>query len=113
MDSSLIRILGMWCMASKTEAGSLRSGHPPLALQPGKPNRLPTSGGASMPLVIERPFKAAGDVVTGTVTHCCHSLGRGQTSSSERQMKKRSSSSFTPSALSSPARRSAKRGSTV
>src|SRR4029077_4505855 len=34
-------------------AGSLRS-HPPLALQPGEPNRLPTSGGASMPLVVER-----------------------------------------------------------
>ena len=35
-----------------------------------------------MPLVVERPFKAARDVVTGTVTHCCHGLGRGQTSSS-------------------------------
>jgi hypothetical protein len=35
-----------------------------------------------MPLVVERPFKAAGDIVTGTVTHCCHGLSRGQTSAS-------------------------------
>jgi hypothetical protein len=35
-----------------------------------------------MSLVIKRPFKAAGDVVTGVVTHYCHSLGRGQTSAS-------------------------------
>ena len=82
VNSSLIRILDMWCSGFKDRAGSLRSGHPPLALQPGEPNRLPTSGGASMPLVVERPFKAAGDVVTSTVTHCCHSLSRGQTSSS-------------------------------
>ena len=67
----LILILDMWCSGFKDRgAGSLGSGHPPLALQPGEPNRLPTSGGASMPLVVERPFKAAGDVVTSTVTHC-------------------------------------------
>jgi hypothetical protein len=53
-----------------------------LALQPGKTGRLPTADGTPMSLVIERPFKAARDVVTGMVTHCCHGLGRGQTSAS-------------------------------
>src|SRR5262249_50089222 len=53
-----------------------------LTLQPGKAGRLPTSDGTTMPLIVEGPFKAAGDIVTGTVTHCCHGLSRGQTSAS-------------------------------
>ena len=53
-----------------------------LTLQPGKTGRLPASDGTPMPLVVERPFKAAGYIVTGPVTHCCHRLSRGKTSAS-------------------------------
>ena len=64
------------CAASSLKSEGL------LTLQPGKTGRLPASDGTPMPLVVERPFKAAGHVVTGTVTHCCHGLSRGETSAS-------------------------------
>jgi hypothetical protein len=66
----------------KTEAGEDDAVVILLTLQPGKTGCLPTSDGTSMALVVERSFKAAGDVVTGMVTHCCHGLSRGQTSAS-------------------------------
>ena len=71
-------------MVSKTEAlvPGVAAVVLPLGLQPGETSRLPTSDGASMPFVIKRPFKAAGDVVAGAVTRGCHSFGRGQTSPS-------------------------------
>jgi hypothetical protein len=33
-----------------------------------------------MPLVVERSFETAGNVVAGAVPHHCHRLGRSQTS---------------------------------
>jgi hypothetical protein len=51
-------------------------------LQPGKTGRLPTADGTPMPLVIKRPFKAPGYIMTGSVTHCCHGFSRCQTSAS-------------------------------
>ena len=53
---------------------SLKCG--PLALMPGKTRRLPSSDVAAMPLVVERSFETASDVMAGAVTR--HRLGRSQ-----------------------------------
>ena len=35
-----------------------------------------------MPLVVERSFEAASNIMAGAVCHCCHRLGRSQASAS-------------------------------
>jgi hypothetical protein len=50
----------------------------PLALTPRQTSRLPASNGAALPIVVERTFKTAGDVVTGPIARLRHRLGRSQ-----------------------------------
>lgn len=53
-----------------------------LGLKPGKTCRFPASNRATMPLVVERSFEAASNIMAGAVSHCCHRLGRSQASAS-------------------------------
>ena len=50
----------------------------PLALTPRETGRLPASNGAAVPIVVERTFKTAGDVMTGPIARLGHRLGRSQ-----------------------------------
>jgi hypothetical protein len=44
----------------------------PLALEPGKTGRFPASDGTAMPLIVERTFETAGNIVTGAVSRRRH-----------------------------------------
>ena len=65
-------------------AGELRQQSPasgkydPLALAPRETSRLPASNGTAVPIVVERTFKTAGDVMTGPIARLRHRLGRSQ-----------------------------------
>src|SRR5215207_4853208 len=55
----------------------VKRGHP-LALEPGKTGRLPAAGGAAVPIVVERSFETASDIVTGPIARLGHRLSRSQ-----------------------------------
>jgi hypothetical protein len=63
---------------SRLSRGSPSPSSNPLALKPGKTGRLPAPDGAAVPIVVERPFETASDVVTGLIARLGHRLGRSQ-----------------------------------
>ena len=48
-----------------------------LALEPGKTGRLPAFDRTAMPVLVERTFETAGDIVAGAVSRRRHRLRRG------------------------------------
>ena len=49
-----------------------------LGLKPGKTGRLPAAGEAAVPIVIERSFETASDIVTGPIARLGHRFSRSQ-----------------------------------